>query len=371
MQIVADENIPGLDDTFGEYGSIIRLNGRSICSKDLAMADVLLVRSVTQVNRDLLYSSPVRFVGSATIGFDHLDARYLEESGITWCHAPGCNADAAAQYTLAMLLLAADRGGLDVQEATIGIVGLGNVGSRLHRLLSAVGIKRILACDPPLADMGQAGLVSMERITECNLVSFHVPLTRTGAYPTWQMGNADFLHQLPAGALVINNSRGQVLDGRSLLGWLEQGKGHAALDVWPNEPDIDLALLKHVLVATPHVAGYTLEGKLNGTRKIYEQFLDWQGIKAKRPLAPYPPPPLSLPDTAANNWQETVIAACRPGEDDLNMRAAFKPAGQSSATVFDRLRKNYPERRDFSGCLIPENYPVELSNTLKSLGFNH
>jgi len=371
MKIVADENIPGLDDTFGEHGSIIRINGRKITHKDLVEADVLLVRSVTQVNQHLLQSSSVKFVGSATIGFDHLETDFLEKSGITWCHAPGCNADAAAQYTLAMLLLAADRIGLGLQETTVGIVGLGNVGSRLRKLLLTAGVKQVLACDPPLADVGQEGLVSMELIADCNLLSFHVPLTRTGAYPTWHMCDAGFLGELKAGTLVINNSRGQVLDGKALKHWLEMGKGFAALDVWPSEPDIDSTLLDLVTVASPHVAGYTLEGKLNGTRMVYQQFLNWRGIHANPPLPPHTPPPVYLPSLPAKGWQAVVTASCRIAEDDQCMRAAFKAQNQHSAATFDKLRKLYPERRDFSGHSIPENYPTELSNTLKSLGFNH
>ncbi|HET6564343.1 MAG TPA: 4-phosphoerythronate dehydrogenase, partial [Xanthomonadales bacterium] len=184
MRIVADENIPGLEETFGHFGEIERYKGREISSAQLKQVDVLLVRSVTRITRQLLSGSPVRFVGSATIGVDHLDIPELEQAGVRWCHAPGCNADAAAQYTLAMTILAANRCGLRLPELRAGIVGLGNVGSRLKRLLIAVGVGKVLACDPPLADNGYPGLVGMEDIGGCNLISFHVPLTQSGPYST-------------------------------------------------------------------------------------------------------------------------------------------------------------------------------------------
>jgi len=369
MRIVADENIPGLDETFGKFGSILRLEGREIRSEDVRHADVLLIRSVSSIDERLLRGSSVQFVGSATIGIDHVDADYLRRAGIRWCHAPGCNADAAAQYTLALISLLAQKSQRDLCSMTAGIVGLGNVGSRLRTLLSIVGIKQILACDPPLANSGQTGLVDMHQIVECELVSFHVPLTLDGPHRTQHLGNSSFFSKLNPGTLVVNSSRGTVLETTALNDWLGQGKGQAALDVWPEEPNIDASLLEKVTVATPHVAGHSLEGKLNGTRMLFRQFLDWQGIQPPGPLAPHPADPVPIVISPAESLQQVVLAACPVEEDDRLMRECLRVNGQISAIEFDAMRKIYRNRRDFAGILLPQNCPEQLREPLKALGF--
>ena len=315
MRIVADQNIPALDETFGQFGELRCVNGREITASDLSAADVLLVRSVTRVDRNLLESSPVQFIGTATIGTDHLDIPYLEQSGRHWCYAPGCNADAAAQYTLAMIMLATRRADTSLAQLRVGIVGVGNVGSRVQKLLVAAGVQQVLACDPPLAEKGQAGLASFEDLLSCDLISFHVPLTHAGPHATWQMGNDAFFSSLKPGTGIINSSRGAVLDGQVLAEWLSQDQGYAALDVWPDEPDIDLDLMERVTVATPHVAGYSLEGKLNGTRMLLAQFLDWQGLEHSKPLPPIVPTPEPTRCGAGAGVEDLVLACCpvRPG----------------------------------------------------------
>lgn len=369
MRIVADENIPGLDATFGQFGDIFRIKGREISFGDVKQADVLLVRSVSRIDRQLLAGSSVRFVGSTTIGTDHMDTPFLQDSGIHWCHAPGCNADGAAQYTLAMILLAAKRIGLKMSDLTVGIVGLGNVGSLLHRLLTLLEVGNVIACDPPLVQAGRKGLVDMKTIAECNLISFHVPLTKTGHHATLHLGNTKLFSSLKPGTLVINSSRGAVLEATALSEWLRKGKGHAALDVWPDEPNIDARLLDRVTVATPHVAGYSLEGKLNGTRMIYKEFLDWQEIKPPPDIPPIAPPPEPLSIEATLSAEAVILASCPVETDDATLRNCLPGRDRISATDFDALRTHYPVRRDFAGRKLPPDINQRLTETLKLLGF--
>jgi erythronate-4-phosphate dehydrogenase len=370
MRIVADENIPGLDATFGQFGDIYRCNGRKISAAEVKRADVLLVRSVCQVNRQLITGSSVRFVGSTTIGTDHMDTNFLQDSGIHWCHAPGCNADGAAQYSLAMILLAAQRAGLDITRVSAGVVGLGNVGKRLHRLLKLIGVDELVACDPPLAQAGRKELVNLKEIADCDLVSFHVPLTHSGPYATQNLGNKKFFCALKPGTLVINSSRGGVLEASAMNEWLDLERGHIALDVWPDEPTIEARLLDHVTVATPHVAGYSLEGKLNGTRMIFSQFLDWLEVESPGiipPIAP-PPAPLLLEDTST--LAAIILASCPVKTDDTALRACLAGKDRISGLDFDALRKNYPVRRDFSGTQLPNGISQTLSEKLKAMGFS-
>jgi len=369
MRILADENIPGLEESFGNFGNILRRKGREICNEDVKHADVLLVRSITRVDEQLLAGSKIRFVGSATIGIDHMNTDYLQQAGIHWCHAPGCNADAAAQYTLAMILLAAQKANLDLTSMAAGIVGVGNVGSRLQKMLPILGVQKVLACDPPLARTGQSDLVNMQQIVNCDLISFHVPLTDGGQYPTRFLGDQKFFSALKPGALVINSSRGKVLEAGALHEWLNQCHGHVALDVWPNEPCIDTALLNKVLVGTPHVAGYSLEGKLNGTRMLFRQFLDWQNIRATEPLAPIAPAPEIISVHATESLEQVILTACPVAKDERQMRAALQLQGRINATEFDALRRDYPIRRDFAGKLLPLDCPKGLHKALKKLGF--
>ncbi len=368
MRIVADENIPGLDETFGKFGSLQRRKGRDINSEDVRDADVLLIRSVSRINERLLKDSSIQFVGSATIGIDHVDSDYLQRAGIRCCHAPACNADAAAQYTLAMILLAAKKSGRNLEAMTAGIFGGGNVGSRLRRLLPIVGIKKVITCDPPLTDAGQTGLVDMQQILECDVVCFHVPLTVNGPYPTHHLGNSSFFSKLKRGALVVNSARGAVLEATALRNWLNLGGGQVALDVWPEEPTIDAYLLNKITVATAHVAGYSLDGKLNGTRMLFDQFLEWQGIRQAEPLAHYPADPVTIDISSADTLPEVILAASLVEEDDQSLRECLRENGRISAVEFDSLRKNYRSRRDFAG-IVPQNCPEHFREALKALGF--
>jgi erythronate-4-phosphate dehydrogenase len=298
-----------------------------------------------------------------------MDIPWLERQGIRWASAPGCNADAAAQYTLALMVLASQRLNFRLSSRVVGIVGHGNVGSRVHRMLKAYGVRRIRVCDPPLADAGHPGLCTMEALTDCDVVSFHVPLTRCGPYPTLGLAGEPFLSRLPAGALLVNTSRGKVTEKGALQSWLASGRGSAALDVWPDEPEVDTALLEATAVATPHVAGYSLDGKLLGTQMVYLQFCDWlQAIPVRRNLLA----DLGVAAELGNHGltvDAAILAACPVKRDDAEMRKLATLGENERRTRFDELRRDYPERRDFCGWKAPGDTPRELSGILKALGF--
>ena len=368
MRLVADSNLTLLDETFAHHGTIVRIEGREIRRHHLQDADVLLLRSVTRANADLLDGTPVRFIGTATIGIDHLDLAWMEQNAITWAAAPGCNADAAAQYTLASLWETCQRLGRDPYSQSVGIIGGGNVGSRLHRLLHTLGIPSVV-CDPPLADLGQDGLVSYREALAQPVVSFHVPLTKNGPYPTWRMLDRESLASVPAQAIVINTSRGDVIDGAALLPQLQTERLHAALDVWPGEPELDPLLLASTTLATPHVAGYSVEGKQNGTLMIYGAFCKWLGEPGK--FNPSRKNALSRICLNSPEYPVTQVldCACGVAEDDHRMRAAFSSSPESFARSFDWLRKNYRLRHDFAAWEV-SGAPDDAAATLRSLGFH-
>ena len=230
MKIIVDQNIRAAGGTFGRNGELIVVDGRNIRASQLVDADALIIRTTTRVDRQLLKDSAVRFVGTTSAGTDHLDIDWLEQQGITWASAPGCNADSAAQYTLAMMWLACERQGLKLADQRVGIIGRGNVGSRVQRLLAGLGVETV-ANDPPLADRGEPGLVSLDEALTQDIVSLHVPLNRSGVHPTYRFIAAEQLARVSDQALLVNTARGGVVDGNALMLELGNDRIYAALDV--------------------------------------------------------------------------------------------------------------------------------------------
>ena len=368
MKIIADANIPGLAQTFGRHGEVRAVDGRSINPASLGAADALIVRSVSRVNAALLAGSRVRFVGTTTIGTDHLDTTWLDQAGIAWASAPGCNADAAAQYTLAMMALACRRLGRELRDQSVGIIGCGNVGGRLQALLRVLDMP-VVACDPPLQAGGATGLVSLERALQSSIVSLHVPLTRSGPCPTWRMIDAAALACMPHGALLCNAARGEVVDGTALLPWLQSARGRAALDTWPQEPQLDADLLQATTVATPHVAGYSERGKRNGAWQIYLAFCRQFALRPVARPAAAPPQSLAL-QTGRTDWLEQgILQACPVRRDDQALRALVDLPMARRAEAFDQLRKTYPPRPEFSGLQISTALSEPQKTLLAGLGF--
>lgn len=371
MLIVADENIPLLDSFFGEIGEIRRVSGRTMTASDVRDAEVLLVRSVTHVGPELLEGSKVRFVGTATIGTDHVDEEWLARNGIRFSAAPGCNANSVAEYVLSVLSVHAERRGLtDWTRLSVGIVGVGNVGSELARKLERLGFD-VRLCDPPraeLEDESDSQFVSLEETLTCDVVTLHTPLTRNQPHATHHMVGADELEGLSADQLLINAGRGEVIDSQALKTRLSQANAPVvALDVWEGEPAIDPELVEQVWLATPHIAGYSLEGKVQGTEMIYRALSRYLGFPVRKQAGQFlPEPALSkVSFTSAADEDDAIKIALRacydPRQDDARLRIAMQGSDQERAAAFDQLRRDYPVRRECS------SLKVQLKGTSKSL----
>jgi erythronate-4-phosphate dehydrogenase len=371
--IVADENIPGLETGFAALGSVTRVNGRLLQRQQLEGADILLVRSVTRVNRELLEGSSIRFVGSATIGTDHLDTDYLDAQGIAWANAPGSNANSVVEYVLSAF--ARVDGLLEklLAGGTVGIVGMGNVGSSLYHRLDAMGIQ-CLAYDPLLPTGSFPILSELDRVLAADAVCLHAPLTRGGKYPSFHLLGQLELQQLKEGALLLNAGRGPVIDNAALSVCLDMRPDLTViLDVWEHEPAIDLELLSKVFLATPHIAGYSLDGKLAGTQMIYQacclalgqpETFTTQGAELTQLI--------ELDASGIEALQRVIFASYDIAEDDQAMRKALVAVdGEQGAAAFDALRKHYPVRREFSHYRVAssDSLAPALKAYLRALGF--
>ena len=376
MLIVADENIPLVDAFFAEFGEIRRLPGRQITRADVHDADVLLVRSVTKVDRDLLEGSAVRFVGTCTIGTDHLALDYFHQEGIQWSSAPGCNARGVVDYVLGSLLTLAEIEGADLNQRTYGVVGAGEVGGRLINVLKGLGFN-VLVCDPPRQAAEGGDYVSLEQIIErCDVISLHTPLDKSAENATWHLLDQQRLNQLKHGTWLINASRGPVIDNNALREVLTRREDlQAVLDVWEAEPQVDVELADLCVLATPHIAGYSLDGKQRGTAQIYQAFCDFLGQEAVIKLADLLPAPwLAKVELSADSDPAWALAmVCRgvydPRRDDADFRRSLVGTVQEQKLAFDALRKHYPVRREIEGLQVRiEGESQGLTQMVKALG---
>jgi erythronate-4-phosphate dehydrogenase len=334
------------------------------------------VRSVTKVDRQLLEGSRVRFVGTCTIGTDHLDLNYFAEAGIHWSSAPGCNARGVVDYVLGSLLTLAELDGVALPERVYGVVGAGEVGGRLVRVLHGLGWK-VLVCDP-LRQAAEGGdYVSLETILQqCDVISLHTPLQRGGDHPTWHLLGQAQLAQLRPGAWLVNASRGPVVDNaalRELL--LDREDLHAVLDVWEGEPQVDLQLADLCTLASPHIAGYSLDGRQRGTAQIYQALCRFLGVDEQVQLADLlPRPPLAQIELDASADPAWALATlCRavydPRRDDADFRRSLSDDPQQQRAAFDQLRKQYPPRREIEGLAVRlRGESPQLAQLVSALG---
>ena len=377
MKIIADENIPCVEQAFASLGEVSLLPGRSMQAEQVRAADILLVRSVTRVDASLLDGSSVRFVGSATIGFDHVDRDYLQQQGIGFATAPGSNATSAAEYIVSALMVLSAQQGFELAGKTVGIIGCGNVGSRVRRRLSALGMA-CLVNDPPLqASAGDDDFVSLDEVFQADIVTLHVPLTKSGPHPTLHLVNAAALDRLKPGAILINTSRGAVVDNRALDALLARRVDlTVVLDVWENEPLISPSLLQQVDLGTPHIAGYSYDGKLRGTEMIYRAAcgyfarpVQWRAADALARAASIDLRDHDTDDVLALA-RAAVLACYDVREDAARLRATLLLPAAERAPAFDRLRKEYPLRREFSESAVLLSEPAGAPGQLLSgLGF--
>ena len=282
--IVADENIPQVEQYFSPVGEVRCVDGRHLSQAQLLDVDILLVRSVTEVNEALLAGTKVRFVATATIGTDHLDTQYLDANGIGWASAPGCNADSVVDFVISACCRMEGLMEWLLTQGVVGIVGMGNVGSRLYQRLDKLGI----ACcgyDPLIEQSRYPILTDLDTVLAADVICLHTPLTIHGSHPSYHLLNAERLASLPAGTVIVSAGRGAVIDGEALKTALtDRDDLGAILDVWENEPTIDIELMKRVDFGSPHIAGYSLDGKLTGTRMIFEACCRFLEIEAGEPI---------------------------------------------------------------------------------------
>lgn len=372
MHIVADENIPLVREAFARYGTVETCPGRGLSRDRLLTADALLVRSVTKVDAALLEGTPVRFIATATIGEDHIDKAWLAAKGIGFSSAPGCNANSVAEYLTAALLVAGRNHGFTLAGKRIGIVGAGHVGSKVAEKAIALGMTPVLN-DPPLAKAtGDDRYRPLDEALASDVVTLHVPLIKDGPYRTLGLADAAFFARIRPGSIFVNTARGDVADPAALAAALDSGTLAAAvLDVWPGEPVVDPALMARCAIATPHIAGYSYDGKVNGTRQIHDAFCAHFGLTNAWDPAPLMAPPafpeITIASAGEDGLREAVLRVYDIEADDRAMRGLAGLPESERGAYFDNLRKAYPQRHEFGHTRV--NAPADLLPTLAALGF--
>jgi erythronate-4-phosphate dehydrogenase len=390
-KIVCATNMPFAGEAFSTLGSVRILEGRDISAADVRETEILALRSTTKVDRALLEGSQVRFVGTATIGTDHLDLDYFDRAGIRWCFAPGCNANSVSEYITSALLCLGQRHGITLEGLTMGVIGVGNVGSRVVRKARALGM-RVLMNDPPRerAEKGRGAdeirtgfergpFVPLDRIlAEADVITVHVPLTQDGPDKTLHLADDVFFKKARKGCLFLNAARGAVVDTGALLKALDAGRvSHVVLDTWENEPRYRLDMQARADIGTPHIAGHSFEGKVMGTVMVYREACRFVGVEptwSHEPLMPAPLVPEIRVEVRGRSdeavLREVVRRVYDIEADDRRLRETAVSDDGQRAKHFDRLRRDYPERREFQYTTIiaPDASPA-LRGKLGALGF--
>lgn len=379
MKIICAETVLLGQTAFDNAGKTVVIPDREINRNDLLDADALIVRSKTRVNRELLHDTPVQFVGTATAGSDHIDAAYLERYGIYWCASPGCNANSVSEYVVAALLTLRARHSFDLAGKTIGVIGCGNVGRRVVQKCEALGMNA-LRNDPPLAARSNdPDFLPLETVlAEADVVTLHVPLVKEKPWPTHNMANYCFFEQLKPGAIFINAARGGATDYDALLAAKEGGAvSRMVIDVWSPEPAFHTDVLKRADLASPHIAGHSYEGKLNGTIACYNELCNffeirktWD-IEASLPEPGIPSIEVDCTEREDDDVLHEIVRQVYDIEtDDQLLRDAAVHNEIKRARNFDALRATYRIRREFMNTqVVARNASESLRRKIKNLGF--
>lgn len=346
MKIIADKNIPFLKGVAEEFGDVEYLAGSEFSNERIKDADVLIIRTVAKMDEQMLRNTSVKLICTATIGYDHIDTEYCEKNGIQWKNAPGCNSSSVQQYVTSALLLIAAKKGFDLADTTIGIVGVGNVGKKVARACEALGM-RVLLSDPIReSEENSSDFVSLDYIKEeANIITFHTPLTKEGVYKTCHLADDYFFNSLAKKPIIINSARGGIVDTEAIKSAIRTNKiSGAIIDCWEKEPDIDFEYMEMVDIATPHVAGYSADGKANATRMSLETIarcfdLDRKPIDYINP----PAPAESIIDLDKFDASKRFISAMLTTYNPMVDFEALK----SMPTAFKTLRNEYPLRREY------------------------
>ncbi|MDC1287973.1 4-phosphoerythronate dehydrogenase [Gammaproteobacteria bacterium] len=377
MRILADQNIPSIADAFGDLGEVILMPGRDIRAQHLRDCQCLITRTVTRVDEALLGESAVEFVGSATIGTDHLDIDYLRKANIAYSNAAGCNAEGAAEYVVSGLFELSQRRNFNPLQLKAGIVGFGNVGSRLYAKLDALGID-CLVCDPPLQQYGRSeqSFVALDTILgECNFISLHVPLLPGGDHPTFHLLEATRLRGLVDHCVLVNAARGEVVDNAALLELLQRrGDLSVHLDTWENEPQVSRQLLQRVDLATPHIAGYSVEGRLRGAQMVLDaacaHFRQDSSWHMSRELPAVRSIDCAQFGSGVEFWRNLFQCHFDIRRDHHDFVAGASLASDAFPAHFDGLRRLFPDRLEYDRFQLHNLPPEAPLMTLQRLGFH-
>lgn len=362
MKIVIDDKIPFIAGVLEPYAEVRYIKGSEITSAHLSDTDALLIRTRTSVNKDLPGASHVKFIGTATIGTDHIDTAWCHKNNIYVASAPGCNSGSVMQYIAASLSYLNLKYDTKNSLQTIGIIGLGNVGKKVAAMATELGFKVLLNDPPRQAIEGDHGFCDIEHLlAESDIITLHIPLTMKGDYPTYQMVDNNFLKKTKRGSVIINTSRGPVIEENALIAHIKQQELKATiLDVWCNEPDINIDLLKLVDIATPHIAGYSVDGKANGTATIVNKLASWFDLPLKNWKPEVLPQP-SITSIEADKAEDAILATY-PITEDSNIL-------KESPERFEELRGNYRIRREFGNYMV-KGKDLRVLDILNRLGFN-
>ncbi|AQQ70144.1 Erythronate-4-phosphate dehydrogenase [Limihaloglobus sulfuriphilus] len=376
MKIIADSNIPFVSECFSSIGEVQTAPGRQMSPEMLKDAQVLLVRSVTKVGPGLLEASDVKFAATATIGVDHIDQQWLEQKNIGFASAPGSNANSVAEYITAAMLKIAGKQGKKLSDCSIGIIGVGNVGSRVEKKAISLDMKVVLN-DPPLArKTADPKYRPLEEALGCDFVTIHTPLTRDGQDPTYHMADREFFSKIKPGAVFMNTARGAVMETAAVENAVKEAKiSGLVLDVWENEPDISMEMLKLADIATPHIAGYSFDGKVAGMIMIYDACCRHFGIEPSRKTADFLPrasvPFIDAAELTGDEQSRIEAAVSRVYDimnDDSELRKITEQDAGQRPVYFDMLRKNYPVRREFTNTKV-KGANKGLARKLSGIGF--
>lgn len=371
MKVIVDDKIPYIQGALEPFAEVIYLPGKATTSEIVKDADAIITRTRTQCNADLLEGSSVKMIATATIGYDHIDTGYCAEKGIEWTNAPGCNSWSVAQYIMAAVHLLAKSKGYELDQLTIGVIGVGNVGSKVALLCETIGM-RVLRNDPPREQAeGTGGFVTLQEIQEeADIITFHTPLTHEGEFETYHLADDDFFENCKKGLVFINSSRGEVMNSAAVKRALINGIiSDAIIDCWENEPDIDLNLMQKAFIATPHIAGYSKDGKANGTsmsiqaisRKFNLGIDDWECNNVELPENT-----LLTIDGKGKSKQEILTSLILSTYSILEDSNRLK----NSPETFEKQRGDYPVRREFPTYKVKcTSVPDSIVKVIEQLGF--
>jgi erythronate-4-phosphate dehydrogenase len=370
MKIIADKNIPYLKGIAEHFGDVTYLDGSAFTQDTIKNADTLIVRTVTHFGESILKESNVKLICSATIGYDHIDTAYCDAHGIIWKNAPGCNSGSVMQYVVSSLITIARKKGFDLRDKTIGIVGVGNVGKKVAKACEILGMKVLLNDPPRQAQEKDNSFVSLQTIMdEADIITFHTPLIKEGEYKTYHLADEEFFSLLKKKPVIINSARGGIIDTGAIKDAIKENKiSGAIIDCWENEPRIDLEYLNMVDIATPHIAGYSADGKANATRMSLESIADLYGLDkqpvslVKEPAPVNPVIDMEQYSEMDNRIHEAILNTYNPLNDFSRLKA--------SPDAFKKLRNEYPLRREYFAYTVI-NALEDEKVILSDLGFKH